>query len=573
MANYLGDAGLVIPEPVLIGMEADQPSYRAATAVRLRLAGIAMAAFAALVGLTVLVGYAIRSSTIVELGPSLPPMYPNAALGLLLGGLGVLGVDRSGRERVGAGIAAAVVTLIGSVGLVLHLAGANRTWYEALFPAGFVEATTPVAGRPAVETCLALVLLGLSVIAMMFRRAPLVAQALAVSAAAVGGSAVVGYLLGVDRRSLGSSVVYVGMALHTAIGITLLGLAVLLIRPFSGFMYQLLAGGMSGAMTRRLTLAIVVAPLTLSVLASLTDTVFDDKDLARSIFSVLQIGLLAALVLVPCTVAARTEQQLRMTLVTARRAAEDMIDGERIVEAVTAEMIIEVPQLPGWDVGMRYQPAFGHLAGDSVQALRRMMDDKALLVLSDLAGHDAHSAVLAYGLRVHIAALWEEGIGLPVVAARAGDKMVRRQTIATGALIEFSPEPARIDVINAGHQPPMLLRRNGRYERLHRTGPLFGIATNATYSVTSWTIERGDLLVLWTDGVEEATAPNGDQLGEQRLVSTILACRSAANPQIIADTCVDLALEHSGGRLDDDAMVIVARYRGRTNDDPTGPSS
>jgi hypothetical protein len=178
-------------------------------------------------------------------------MYPNAALGLACGGAAILGMGRGGWQRWVATLGGVGVTLIGLVGLYLHLTGAGRTWYEALFPSNFVAATTPVGGRPAPETCVAFVLLGSGLIAMLLRRAPIVAQALALSAATVGGTAVVGYLLGVDRRALGTTVIYVGMALHTAIGITVLGLAAILVRPFTGLLRQLLDGGIAATMTRR----------------------------------------------------------------------------------------------------------------------------------------------------------------------------------------------------------------------------------------------------------------------------------------------------------------------------------
>jgi hypothetical protein len=542
-----------------IGETVDQPLRRAATMIRLRRAGLALATAGWMLGVLVLLGYAIRNDRIVELSPTLPPMYPNAAIGLACGGLAILATERRGRSRAVAAGAAGVTVTIGLIGAGLHLAGSGPTWYEILFPADFVDATTPVGGRPALETCIALIVLGLSLLATQARRYPIAAEALAISATSIGTSAIVGYLLGVDRRALGSSVAYVGMALHTAIGITVLGLAAILVRPYAGFLGQLVDGGITGAMTRRLTLAVAGAPLALMVLAALTERLLGRTDLAQSVFSVLQVAVLGALVLIPSAVAARTEHELQSTLTTARRMIEDVGDADRMVEAMTAEMIVERPQVTSWEIGMRYEPAFGHLAGDSVQGLHRG-DGSTLLVVFDLAGHDAYSAVMAYGLRAHIAALWENGASLETVASSAGAKLTRRGTIATSTLFHFTNHTPTVELVNAGHPPPLHVRQ-GQPARLSRTGPLLGIK-GGRYEVSTVTVERHDLLVVWTDGVEEAASPARRQLGESRITELILAA-GEASPQTIANACVDLALQHSQGRLSDDALVVVARYHGQ----------
>ena len=203
-----------------------------------------------MIGVAVLLGYATRQSSAVKLAPQLPPMYPNAAIGLLAGAIAVLVSRRVGVWRWVAALATAVIGVIGVVGLWLNVSAHEATAFD-LFPDGFVDATTPVGGRPATETCVAFILLGGALASLTARRHPLVGQVLGMGGLSVGLSVVAGYVLGVDRTSLGSSLVYVGMALHTGLGIALLGASVILVKPNVGFVAQLLDGGVSGSLTRR----------------------------------------------------------------------------------------------------------------------------------------------------------------------------------------------------------------------------------------------------------------------------------------------------------------------------------
>ncbi len=534
------------------------PRLRLADVLRLQQIGSALAGVVLVVGLAVLSGYAVGSSRIVEISPSLPPMYPITAVGLALGGAAVLAMQRDGNSRWVGGACAVCVVAIGAVELVLNLAGAGPTWMEGLFRSDVAAlATTPVAGRPVVETCIAFVLVGTALTLIALGRRPVVAQALGVAATAVGVSAVVGFVLGVDRRDLGAAVGVVGMALHTAIGIALLGMAAVLLRPNVGVVGQLFDGGVTGALSRRLTLVIAGTPLVLVTVAALLLRLVSDQGLVLSVFSVVQMAMLGALVLVPSAVIVRTEWELRERLDTVQRRAESTDDLSAVVEAITTELSVTRPEIPGWETGMRYEPAFGHLTGDSVQVLRRTVPEPAtLLAVFDIAGHGAQSAVLAYGLRTHLAALWENGSGLAEIAASANAKMLRRRTNATAVLVEIPDHTGNVRLVNAGHPPPVQVKGR-KLTPWPRTGPLLGFP-GVTHEVRTIPVAIGELLVITTDGLHEAQTEGRVLLGEERLAELIVT-RWDDPPQRVADACVDLALEHTGGRLRDDALVVVAR--------------
>ncbi len=535
----------------------DRPQIRERSAMRVERLGVLLAVAAGLIGTTVLLGYATRTAWIVKLSAHLPPMYPNAAIGLVAGAVAVLASRRSGPWRVVAAGGVVGIAGIGLVSLWLHIAGSGRTWFEGLFPTDFVAATTPVGGRPAPETCLAFILLAGALLTLVLRRAPLIGQAFAISGASVGLSAIVGYVLGVDRSDLGEHVVYVGMALHTGIGILLIGVAAICVRPKVGFLTQLLDGGIAGGVSRRVTVVVAAAPALLLVVGVALAHVLPTEELSQSVFSVLQVAVLSAAVLIPAAVISRTELQLREELDSARRRVEHRSDVDTLVEAVTAEMTITAPDLPDWEIGMRYQPATGHLAGDSVQVhVRDQPRPATLIAIVDVAGHDVYSAVVAYGLRAHVGALWEMGADLPAIVSSVNAKLLRRHTIATAVLIVIEPGAESVQVVNAGHPAPVHVRAGSQTEWT-RTGPLLGL-TGATHDVSVYDVLPDDLVVFYTDGVIEARSPSGNQLGEEFL-RRLISSRHNDTAGTIASACVDAAIEHSQSRLSDDVLVIAAR--------------
>ncbi len=543
-------------EPAAVAV-VDRPAHRSTTALRLERWGTYAAVAASLIGAAVLVGYAARLPSLVKLAPQLPPMYPNAAIGLLCAGIAVIASRHAaaGWRWVAAG-GTAIVGAIGVVGLWLNVGGHGPTWFD-LFPEDFIDATTPVGGRPVAETCVAFILLAGALGSSTARRVPVVGQVLGMAGLSVGLSAVVGYVLGVDRTSLGSSLVYVGMALHTGLGIALVGASIILVRPNVGFVAQLLDGGVGGSLTRRMTLTIVCALIGLVAMGAVLSEVLPTDELSQSVFSVLQVGVLGAAVLIPAGLLAATERQLRDQLDVLRRGEEHGDDVTTVMEAITGEMAVVVPDVPGWETAMRYQPATGHLAGDSVQVHRRDGSDPVTLVaIIDIAGHDAHSAVVAYGLRAHIAALWETGATLHDLVKSVNDKIMRRGTIATGVLFAVADGSQRVDFVNCGHPPPLHVRGD-HSSTWSRTAPLLGIASSQ-FTVETYDVEPGDLIVAYTDGLIEARNGAGEELGDNTIHQIVHMYRNQPS-EAIAEACIDAALQHAAARLTDDALIVVAR--------------
>jgi signal transduction histidine kinase len=183
-----------------------------------RASRVAQAAGVGLVSLggAVLAGWILEVPAIIQLHPDLAPMQGNAAAGLALCGLALLAI-RAGRVGV-AGVLGWVVVLLGAVSFAQYPFGLELGLDEILFDHPVITRTSH-PGRMAPDTALALVMAGSAL--AVFRKRPALAGILGALVVAVGAAWAAGYAIGVTGGLSVSS--YTQMALHTALGLGLLG--------------------------------------------------------------------------------------------------------------------------------------------------------------------------------------------------------------------------------------------------------------------------------------------------------------------------------------------------------------
>lgn len=540
-----------------IATDLDRPKHLVNLSNRLMLLSRVAALLTAAIGALVLAGWVFRWSTAVQLHGSLPPMYPNTALSFTVGGIAAytaLSPWRSIRLIGLSGFLAIASYAAATLGL--HIVEAGSTFLDsALWPAdSFIAATTPVPGRPVVETCVSLICIGVAGAMSAAGLWPRLTQALALGTVSVGLAAILGYVIGVNRRELGLSFVIVGMALHTAIGLTALGLAVMLAKPTVGLFASLTLSGPSAQLGRRLIAVVVIAPIALTAASAALARLTPDARLAQSVAAIGQILALGLLVILPLGAAERVEAAARDALRSARRLSEEAGE-EHLVLATIARELLDVPAAPpGWELGFRQTAAFAALPGDSCQVLTSD-DGRFLVAVIDVAGHGTAPAMQAMRIRTELAALWTAQQPLTTISDVLNKSVTAMRTVVTALLIEFDPASGHYQFLNAGH-PAAIHLSGGSIVRWGNTRPLFGV--DAVSSVDKGVIDDDSMLVVFTDGVSEARSDDLGLLGDA-MVEAAVRRHSALGVQAVADACMDAALAHSNARLRDDALVLVLR--------------
>ncbi|MEP7029094.1 MAG: PP2C family protein-serine/threonine phosphatase, partial [Candidatus Eisenbacteria bacterium] len=112
---------------------------------------------------------------------------------------------------------------------------------------------------------------------------------------------------------------------------------------------------------------------------------------------------------------------------------------------------------------------------------------------------------------------------------------------------------------NAGHNPPLLLRANGSAEWLTEGGLALGILVDAAYEERPVPLATGDLLVLYTDGVTEASTSTGEQYGVQRLEDLVRSLATQPAAEIVEAIRLDVEAFTGEMHLNDDLTLVVAR--------------
>jgi sigma-B regulation protein RsbU (phosphoserine phosphatase) len=181
------------------------------------------------------------------------------------------------------------------------------------------------------------------------------------------------------------------------------------------------------------------------------------------------------------------------------------------------------------------------------------------LCIADVAGKGLPASLLMANLQAAIRSLAAESEGPRDLCARLNrlvcsntpeDKFI---TLFYGL---FDAASRRLVYSNAGHNSPILLRRDRSFVRLPEGGAALGIFPEWRYEDAEIQLTAGDRLVLFTDGVTEAMSRQGEEFGEERLLALM-----AADPELGAAELQKRILEavsgFSAGELQDDATLIV----------------
>jgi sigma-B regulation protein RsbU (phosphoserine phosphatase) len=117
---------------------------------------------------------------------------------------------------------------------------------------------------------------------------------------------------------------------------------------------------------------------------------------------------------------------------------------------------------------------------------------------------------------------------------------------------------------NAGHNYPMLRRAGGSIEELTEGGLLLGLFDDATYDLGEIAFSAGDSLLLYSDGISEATDSRGDLYGEDRLRSLWQDCATSTSGEVIDRLLKDVeSFRGSAGQSDDMTAVVVGPRAGK----------
>jgi PAS domain S-box-containing protein len=258
-------------------------------------------------------------------------------------------------------------------------------------------------------------------------------------------------------------------------------------------------------------------------------------------------------------------QELARRCATAIDNARLYTDRSYIARTLQQSLLpVELPDIPGVEVAARFRPTGeGNEVGGDFYDMFETGNNGWAVVMGDVCGKGpdaaAVTALARYTLRA--AAMRER---LPSRSLATLNEALLRQrddrrfcTVAY-AYIEMLDHGARAGISTGGHPLPLLLRTDGSVETVGLPGTLLGIVPDPSLEDQAVTLEPGDALVFYTDGVIENRPGSDGVLDERRLAELVATC-SGGGADAIASRIEEAAVLSQGGGPKDDIAVLVLR--------------
>ncbi len=253
------------------------------------------------------------------------------------------------------------------------------------------------------------------------------------------------------------------------------------------------------------------------------------------------------------------EQLYERVQALAARMAEDL----NLAARIQYGLLPVAPDDARLDVACELIP-FHEIGGDYYD-LMPLEHGRLGLALGDVMGKGVPAALLAASLRTGLRAHVGRGARAPQVAVASVNRLFwelsPKGRFATLFFAHVDLEAGLLLYVNAGHDPPIVVRADGRVERLSGTGPALGLLEQAEYQAGSLPFVAGDTLVAYSDGVTDRVNARGEAFGLERLVEHALGIRH--DPARLALYSLLGALQGfaSGVAADDDSTLVVLRRR------------
>lgn len=253
-----------------------------------------------------------------------------------------------------------------------------------------------------------------------------------------------------------------------------------------------------------------------------------------------------------------------------QRRERDLADVRAVADAVQQVLLRPVrSHAGGTDVAVRYLSAStsAQVGGDLYEFI--LSGDTVRLIVADVKGHGltavGTAAVILGAFRAYgydAASLTEIAtkIELSLLRHLAGDDRVEQpaEEFVTAVLAEVGPgTPARVEILNCGHPPPLLLASEGgaKYLDPEQASPPLGLAqmSPSPRATTSLQLSAGDRILFYTDGISEARNRHGEYYSPAARRDLLL------DPDLsgaLDHLCQDV-VQHVGHRLSDDATALL----------------
>ena len=256
---------------------------------------------------------------------------------------------------------------------------------------------------------------------------------------------------------------------------------------------------------------------------------------------------------------------LRRNLITLVSRASDKIYLQRHIDEIAAlqrSMLPEhLPEIPGVEFAVSYLPS--ETAGGDYYGFRKLGSGRIGLIIADVSGHGPAAAMVMAMLRTALSAYRRVNRPVDNIVSDLNITMLdnlKDGTFVSAVFVGVDIKTGRFQVANAGHCHPLILRSNGKKEILELDGgPPLGVVADTQWKTTEYSLQPGDALILYTDGLSEAMSPDGTQFGVEGIRNSVGKIIGDAD-QILSNILESLHLHtRDQGRKDDQTVLVIRK--------------
>jgi sigma-B regulation protein RsbU (phosphoserine phosphatase) len=221
----------------------------------------------------------------------------------------------------------------------------------------------------------------------------------------------------------------------------------------------------------------------------------------------------------------------------------------------------QTPEVPGWEFAALWQPA-REVAGDYYDFIA-LDNDRLGLVVADVSDKGMAAALFMASTRSVVRGSVGRAASPSDAIAHANRLLCADATSGVFVTLFYAlldPLAGEITYVNAGHNPPLLHRSDqGHFTELTRTGMALGVVEDSPFEERTLHLNPGDFMLLYTDGVTDATNAHEQSFGTERLQRVVLEHCRATGPGIVS--ALEQSIQDFVGSMDqfDDVAIVVAK--------------
>jgi sigma-B regulation protein RsbU (phosphoserine phosphatase) len=273
------------------------------------------------------------------------------------------------------------------------------------------------------------------------------------------------------------------------------------------------------------------------------------------------------------SVATQTGLALENSYLTAAIAAEvaqrERLNRELEIAREVQERLFpqHLPHVPGLDYCGACRPALG-VGGDYYDFLL-LPGGPIGIAVGDVSGKGIAAALLMASLQASLRSQTIQGGSDLATIIGNVNRLVYEASgankYATFFYAQYDPASRQLTYVNAGHNPPMIFRKSGAAPEvlpLEAGGAVVGLLPDFPYAQATVTMQPGDLLVGFTDGISEAMNAADEDYGEARLIAAAQTCDGLSAAETISCLVADVDAFVAGAKQHDDMTLVVVRVIG-----------